>query len=87
MFDHFENSDNLSELKVEFAKPDLDAALTFAQIARQSSRREKALRDQKNARKAYDILFRYLAAASLSRFVAPRLSRPESKALRRLFST
>lgn len=54
-------------LKVNFIKTDLDVALTFAQIASQTGDRDKAVRNQRNARKAYDTLVRYMDSASLDR--------------------
>jgi hypothetical protein len=64
---HFEADGELTMLKVNFIKTDLDVALTFAQIASQTGDRDKAVRNQRNARKAYDTLVRYMDSASLDR--------------------
>jgi hypothetical protein len=67
MLYHFEGAEELNKLKVDFIKTDLDTALTVVQIARQTNEREKAIRNQQNARKAYDAVLRYMGSASLGR--------------------
>ncbi len=74
MLFHFESADQLNTLKVELIKTDLEVALTFAQIASQTNDREKAIRNQQNARKAYDTVVRYAASATLTHFERERIA-------------
>jgi hypothetical protein len=67
MLYHFGGAEELNKLKVDL-RIDLDVALTFVHIARQTNERAKAMRNQQNARKAYDAVSYYLGTASLSRF-------------------
>ncbi len=72
---HFENAEPLNRVQAGFISIDLDIALTFAQIALQTREREKAIRNQHNARKAYDTVLRYVGTANLSRFEQENLTR------------
>ena len=64
---HFETAEELKKLELDLIRKDLDAALTFAQIARQTADSAKSIRNQRNARKGYDAVFRYVGSASLLR--------------------
>jgi hypothetical protein len=64
---HFEVAKYPNTLKVDFITTDLEVALTFAEIARQTGDGAKAFRNRQNARKAYDFVLLYLGTASLSR--------------------
>jgi hypothetical protein len=75
MLYHFEAAEDLTRLKVDFIRTDLDVALTFAQIARQTGESEKTIRNQRNARKAYDAVLHYMGTASLTRFDQENLTR------------
>lgn len=66
MLYHFEATEDLNSVKVDSIKTDLDTALTFVQIARQTSEREKSIRNRRNARQAYDVVLRYIDSASLN---------------------
>ena len=63
------------KIAADFVKADLDVALTFAQIARQTDQQEKATRNRQNARKAYDVVLRYLGTANLNRSDQYNISR------------
>jgi hypothetical protein len=65
---HFETTNEFNRLKAEFIKTDLDVALTLAEIARQTPDSEKAARNQRNARKAYDAVLWYIGRAILTNF-------------------
>jgi len=75
MLYHFETAEELSKLKVDFIRTDLAVALTFAQIALQTDKREKAIRNQRNARKGYDAVLRFMGTASLTRFERENITR------------
>lgn len=75
MLYHFEAAEDPNALKVDFIKADLDVALTLTQIARQTNEREKAMRNQHNARKCYDAVLEYLGAASLDRHEQIQIAR------------
>lgn len=68
MLFHFENAEELSKLNVDFIRTDLDVAITFVEIARQTQEREKAIRNLNNARKAYETVLLYLRVATLNHF-------------------
>lgn len=68
MLFHFENAEELSTLNVDFIRTDLDVAITFIEIARQTQEREKAIRNLNNARKAYETVLLYLRVATLNHF-------------------
>jgi hypothetical protein len=55
--------ENFNENKVDFIKTDLDIAITFAQIAQESTDENKAAR---NLRKAYDAVLHFLSIATLT---------------------
>lgn len=56
----------LNDRKVDLIKADLDAAYTFASIARQANDRNKRLRNRKNARKGYETVLHFLTTAKLT---------------------
>ena len=58
--------ENFNENKVDFIKTDLDIAITFAQIAQESTDENKAARNLRNARKAYDAVLHFLSTAALT---------------------
>ena len=68
MLYHFETAKELDKLKVDFIRTDLDVALSFAEIARQTDEREKAIRNQQNARKGYDAGFQFMSTAKITDF-------------------
>jgi hypothetical protein len=68
MLYHFETAEEVSKLKVDFIRTDLDVALIFAQIARRTDKREKEIRNQLNARRGYDAVLQFTGTASLTRF-------------------
>jgi len=55
-----------NQARVDFIRSDLDAALTFAQIARESRDAEKTTRNTRNARLGYDTVVRFLHRTTLS---------------------
>ncbi len=63
---HFETAEELDKLKVDFIRTDLDVALSFAEIARQTDEREKVIRNQQNARKGYDAGFQFMSTAKIT---------------------
>jgi hypothetical protein len=70
----------LNRNKADFLKTDLDTALTFVDIASQAGLNlGKKLRNQANARRAYDTVLRFLKHATLNaeedREIYDRLSR------------
>lgn len=72
---HFETSNEFNKLKTEFIKTDLDVALTLAEIAHQTQDRDKATRNQRNARKAHDAVLWYIGHAVLTNFEQEYLTR------------
>jgi len=75
MLYHFEAAENLSQLKVDSIRTDLDLALTLAQIARQTPDRDKKTRNQHNARKGYDTVLQFMGTVSLTRGEREHISR------------
>lgn len=67
MLYHFQTTGTPNALKVDSVKTDLDTALTFTQIARQTVDPDKAMRNRRTARGGYDGVLSYLGSASLSR--------------------
>ena len=61
----YELMQQLNQRKIDLIKTDLDAARTFAQIARDSSDPEKASRNRRNARKGYDTVNHLLSTADV----------------------
>lgn len=74
MLYHFETAE-LKDLKPDFVRKDLDAALTFAEIARQTGDRAKAMRNQRNARSGYDAIIRYIGTVNLNRVESENITR------------
>ena len=68
MLYHFETAKEIDKLKVDFIRTDLDVALSFAEIARQTDEPEKAIRNQRNALKGYDAGFRFMSTAKITDF-------------------
>lgn len=68
MLYYFETIDELGNLRVDSIRIDLDIALTFAQIARQTPERKNAIRNQRNARKGYDAGLQFMDTANVTRF-------------------
>lgn len=56
----------MNRTKIDLIKTDLEASMTFATIARESSDTEKTLRNRRNARKGYDSIMHFAATASLT---------------------
>ena len=78
MLYHFEQSADVTRVKPDFINADLDAALTCVQIARQTLETEKALRNRRSARKAYDAVLQYMGSASLTRHQKESITRKMS---------
>ncbi len=57
---------DLNDRKVDLIKADLNAASTFASIARESDDEDKRLRNRKNARRGYDTILHFLSTAKLT---------------------
>ncbi len=57
---------DFNRAKVNFIMTDLDVAITFAKIARESTDQEKVIRNRQNARKGYDAVVHFLSTASLT---------------------
>ncbi len=64
--DHESLVDKVNKAKVDVIKIDLDLAITFAKIARESEDKEAITRNQLNARRAYDSVTHYLSTAVLT---------------------
>ena len=58
--------ENVNQSKVDFIKTDLDVAITFAQIAQESTDENNAGRNLRNARKAYDAVLHFRSTATLT---------------------
>lgn len=75
MLYHFEGVEELTRVKADFIRTDLDLALTLVQIARQTGKQEKTTQNQQNARRAYEVVLRYLGTAILTRSEQENISR------------
>jgi hypothetical protein len=58
----------MSTKRVDFVRTDLDVALSFAEIARQTDERAKVVRNQRNARKGYDAGLQFMSTANITDF-------------------
>ncbi len=72
---HFEAAETITSLKLDLIYADLDLALTLSQIARQTTDRDKSVRNRHNARRAYDALLKYMGSADLPRWDQEKITR------------